>query len=79
MKLDPLDEKPIRELASLQPPPPEMQQLFGALRHNQEQTDRFFGVIAGTTPFSGLISSMPSSAAVPLTRSLAAPVSSSRI
>jgi 2-polyprenyl-6-methoxyphenol hydroxylase-like FAD-dependent oxidoreductase len=39
------------QLAGLQPPPPEMQQLFGALRHNQEQTDRFFGVIAGTTPF----------------------------
>jgi flavin-dependent dehydrogenase len=36
------------QLASLQPPPPEMQQLFGALRHNQEQTDRFFGTIAGT-------------------------------
>jgi 2-polyprenyl-6-methoxyphenol hydroxylase-like FAD-dependent oxidoreductase len=38
------------QLAGLQPPPPEMQQLFGALRHNQEQTDRFFGIIAGTTP-----------------------------
>jgi 2-polyprenyl-6-methoxyphenol hydroxylase-like FAD-dependent oxidoreductase len=39
------------QLAGLQPPPPEMQQLFGALRHNQEQIDRFFGLIAGTTPF----------------------------
>ena len=38
------------QLATLQEPPPEMQQLFGALRGNQEQTDRFFGVIAGTTP-----------------------------
>jgi 2-polyprenyl-6-methoxyphenol hydroxylase-like FAD-dependent oxidoreductase len=38
------------QLAALEPPPPEMQQLFGALRHNQEQTNRFFGVIAGTVP-----------------------------
>ena len=37
-------------LASLAPPPPEMQQLFAALRDNQEQTNRFFGLIAGTTP-----------------------------
>jgi 2-polyprenyl-6-methoxyphenol hydroxylase-like FAD-dependent oxidoreductase len=36
------------QLASLAPPTPEMQQLFGALRHNQEQTNRFFGMIAGT-------------------------------
>ena len=36
------------QLAALQPPPPEMQQLFGALRQNQEKTDRFFGTIAGT-------------------------------
>jgi len=35
-------------LAALAPPPPEMQQLFAALRHDQEQTDRFFGNIAGT-------------------------------
>jgi 2-polyprenyl-6-methoxyphenol hydroxylase-like FAD-dependent oxidoreductase len=38
------------QLASLAPPTPEMQQLFGALRHNQEQTNRFFGLIAGTVP-----------------------------
>ena len=37
------------QLASLEPPPPEMQQLFGALRGNQPDTDRFFGLIAGTT------------------------------
>ena len=31
--------------------PPEMQELFGALRHDQEQTrSRFFGTIAGTVP-----------------------------
>jgi hypothetical protein len=27
-----------------------MQQLLGALRHNQEQADRFIGTIAGTVP-----------------------------
>jgi 2-polyprenyl-6-methoxyphenol hydroxylase-like FAD-dependent oxidoreductase len=30
------------------PPPPETQQLFAALRGNQEETNRFFGTIAGT-------------------------------
>jgi hypothetical protein len=38
------------QLAALEPPPPEMQQLFAALRYNQEQTNRFFGTIAGTVP-----------------------------
>jgi flavin-dependent dehydrogenase len=38
------------QLAQLQPPPPEMQQLFAALHHNQEQTNRFVGTIAGTVP-----------------------------
>jgi flavin-dependent dehydrogenase len=38
------------QLAALEPPPAEMQQLFAALRHNQEQTNRFFGVMAGTVP-----------------------------
>jgi 2-polyprenyl-6-methoxyphenol hydroxylase-like FAD-dependent oxidoreductase len=40
------------QLAGLAPPPPEMQQLFAALRHSQEQTDRFFGTIAGTVPIA---------------------------
>lgn len=38
------------QFATLSPPPPEMQQLFAALRHNQEQTNRFFGAIVGTVP-----------------------------
>jgi 2-polyprenyl-6-methoxyphenol hydroxylase-like FAD-dependent oxidoreductase len=38
------------QLASLEPPPPEMQHLFAALQGNQEQTNRFFGTIAGTVP-----------------------------
>jgi 2-polyprenyl-6-methoxyphenol hydroxylase-like FAD-dependent oxidoreductase len=36
------------ELASLAPPPPEQQALFAALRDNEADTGRFFGVIAGT-------------------------------
>jgi 2-polyprenyl-6-methoxyphenol hydroxylase-like FAD-dependent oxidoreductase len=36
------------DLASLAPPPPEQQALFGALRENREEAGRFFGVIAGT-------------------------------
>ncbi len=39
-----------RQLAALQPPPPDMQQLFGALLHDQSDTDRFFGALAGTVP-----------------------------
>jgi hypothetical protein len=38
------------QLASLQPPPPEELQLFAALQGNQADTDRFVGVMAGTTP-----------------------------
>jgi flavin-dependent dehydrogenase len=38
------------QLASMRPPPPEMQQLFAALRGNQKETDRFFGAIEGTVP-----------------------------
>ncbi len=37
------------QVATLEPPPPEMQQLFAALRGNQADTDRFMGLIAGTT------------------------------
>jgi 2-polyprenyl-6-methoxyphenol hydroxylase-like FAD-dependent oxidoreductase len=36
------------ELASLAAPPPEQQALFGALRDNEKEAGRFFGVIAGT-------------------------------
>jgi flavin-dependent dehydrogenase len=38
------------QLAALEPPPPEMQQLFGALLGNQADTNRFLGVVEGTTP-----------------------------
>ena len=38
------------QLAALEPPPAEMQQLFGALLGNQADTKRFLGVVEGTTP-----------------------------
>ena len=38
------------QLASLEPPSPEQQQLFGALYGNQADTDRFFGSLCGTVP-----------------------------
>ena len=45
---------PIYELtcqfATLELPPPPMQQLFAALQGKQEQINRFLGTIAGTTP-----------------------------
>lgn len=40
------------DFAALQPPSPEQQQLFAALRHDQEQTNRFFGTFAGTVPIA---------------------------
>jgi flavin-dependent dehydrogenase len=36
------------QFARLEAPPAEMQQLFAALLHDQEQTNRFFGTFAGT-------------------------------
>ncbi|MGH2660778.1 MAG: NAD(P)/FAD-dependent oxidoreductase [Actinomycetota bacterium] len=38
------------QFASLEPPPPEIQQLFAALYGNQEETDRFLGTIFETVP-----------------------------
>ena len=38
------------QLAPLDPPPPEMQQLFGALASNPAETNRFFGLFAQTVP-----------------------------
>ena len=38
------------ELATLAPPPPEMQQLFGAMHGNQQATDAFFSAITGASP-----------------------------
>src|SRR5947209_18633313 len=38
------------EFAKLEPPPPEMKQLFGALQGNQSAMDDFVSVMAGTLP-----------------------------
>jgi 2-polyprenyl-6-methoxyphenol hydroxylase-like FAD-dependent oxidoreductase len=38
------------QFATLEPPPEEMQQLFGAMRANQDAMDDFVSVIAGTVP-----------------------------
>jgi 2-polyprenyl-6-methoxyphenol hydroxylase-like FAD-dependent oxidoreductase len=38
----------ICQLAAMDEPPPAVQELFGALRGNQYQTDRFFGLMAGS-------------------------------
>jgi 2-polyprenyl-6-methoxyphenol hydroxylase-like FAD-dependent oxidoreductase len=38
------------ELATLEPPPEPIQQLFGALHGNQEATNQFYSAITGSTP-----------------------------
>src|SRR5258708_8902177 len=42
--------------ASMEAPPPEMQQLFAALQRNQEQTNRLLGLAEGSTSFSEFFS-----------------------
>ncbi len=44
-------------LAALEPPPPEMQALFGALRGNQDATNAFLSAISGAIPLSDFMSS----------------------
>lgn len=36
----------------LEPPPPEMQQLFVAMARNQEATNQFFSAITGAIPMA---------------------------
>lgn len=38
------------QLAAMEPPPPEMRELFGALHGNARETDAFFSAITGATP-----------------------------
>ena len=40
------------ELAALEPPPPEMQALFSALRGNQDATNAFLSAITGAIPLA---------------------------
>jgi 2-polyprenyl-6-methoxyphenol hydroxylase-like FAD-dependent oxidoreductase len=44
------------QMAAFEPPPPEMQQLFAALRGNPVETNRLFGVFAGTVPVQDFFS-----------------------
>jgi flavin-dependent dehydrogenase len=44
------------QLAALEPPPPEVQQLLAALRENPAQRSRFFGVLAHTVPVTEFFS-----------------------
>jgi 2-polyprenyl-6-methoxyphenol hydroxylase-like FAD-dependent oxidoreductase len=43
-------------LAALEPPPPEMQALFGALRGNQDATNAFLSAITGAAPLPAFMS-----------------------
>ena len=43
-------------LATLEPPPPEMQALFGALRQNQDATNAFLSAITGAIPLPDFMS-----------------------
>jgi 2-polyprenyl-6-methoxyphenol hydroxylase-like FAD-dependent oxidoreductase len=45
-----------QQLASLEPPPQPMQQLFGALRVNQDATNAFFSAISGAIPLRDFMS-----------------------
>jgi 2-polyprenyl-6-methoxyphenol hydroxylase-like FAD-dependent oxidoreductase len=45
------------ELASLEPPPPQLQALFGALRGNQDATNAFLSAITGAIPLPDFMSS----------------------
>jgi flavin-dependent dehydrogenase len=44
------------QLATLDPPPPDLQELLGALRGNQRETNRFLGMIVGTVPIPEFLS-----------------------
>ena len=44
------------QLAALEPPPPEMQALFDALRHNQDATNAFLSAITGAIPLPDFMS-----------------------
>ena len=45
-----------RALAALEPPPPPMQELFGALREDQDATNAFLSAITGATPIEDFMS-----------------------
>ena len=45
-----------RSSAALEPPPPEMRALFGALRGNQDATNAFLSAITGAIPLPDFMS-----------------------
>lgn len=44
------------DIATLEPPPPEMQQLFAAMSGNQEATNQFFSAMTGSLPLPEFMS-----------------------
>jgi 2-polyprenyl-6-methoxyphenol hydroxylase-like FAD-dependent oxidoreductase len=44
------------EFATLEPPPPQMQALFGALRGNRHETNAFLSAITGASPLQAFMS-----------------------
>ena len=44
------------QLAALEPPPPEMRALFGALRGHQDATNAFLSAITGAIPLAEFMS-----------------------
>lgn len=44
-----------RQLATLEPPPPPMQQLFAALRGDQAATNQFFSALTGSIPLAAFM------------------------
>ena len=44
------------ELAALEPPPPDMRALFGALHGNQDATNAFLSAITGAIPLADSMS-----------------------
>jgi hypothetical protein len=44
-----------RQLATLEPAPPPMRQLFAALRGNQETTNQFFSALTGSISLSAFM------------------------
>jgi 2-polyprenyl-6-methoxyphenol hydroxylase-like FAD-dependent oxidoreductase len=44
------------EIATLEPPPPPLQELFAALRHNQPATDAYLSAMTGATPLPEFMS-----------------------
>ena len=49
------------QLATLQPPPPELADMLASLANDQIATDRFLGAISGTVPLHDVLPALPTS------------------